>query len=98
MPRSGQIKRFVLEYLGIKVHAGKRFLREFYSFVKYFGLNVPIPLFTLVVINELGQIVDLGTLNLIFTSEDEKTYSFTSNLLGELEEYRIKTKDILNIK
>ena len=95
-PQSGRIKCFVVEDFGLKCVANS--LREK---IRY---ETPIPLFTLLLIknNESDEVVDLGTLNILFTGGEINTlgrlYSFTSNLAGGLEEYKINMKDILNLK
>ena len=95
MPHSGYIKRFVLEDFGLKIKLNTIFK------------NISIPLFTLVLIkNKSDEIVDLGTLNIIFNDnihfDDinpiiKYTYTFISNV-GELEKHHFSTKDVLNIR
>ena len=100
MPHSGYIKRFVLEDFGLKINPS----------INTIFKNIPIPLFTLVVIknNKRDEIVDLGTLNIIFDNnihfDNENvnpmtgyTYTFISNV-GDLEKYPFSTKDVLNIR
>ena len=106
MPQSGYIKRFVVDDLGLK------FFSEGYDVVNDFvkeniGLNTPIPLFTLVLIKDVyfkREVVDLVTINLTLSGDRDGVdlqrpfYSSTSNLKGELNEYKINMRDILNIR
>ena len=92
MSHSGYIKRFVLENFGVKFDT--KLLTNFQ--------NVPIPLFTLVLIkNESINIIELGTFNIIFKYDslgDLKTvYSFISNV-GDLKKYQLFKKDIINVR
>ena len=86
IPHSGYIKRFVLEDFGLKINP--KLIADF--------SNIPIPLFTLVVIknDKRDKIVDLGTLNITFESmfnfsnlgnveSIKHTYTFISNV-GDL--------------
>ena len=105
MPQSGYIKRFVVDDLGFK-YCSKGY-DDVNDFIKEkIGLNTPIPLFTLVLIKDVyfkREIVDLVTINLILSNENgadlqRPIYSFTSNLKGELNEYKINMRDISNIR
>ena len=105
MPQGGYIKRFVVDDLGLKF-----FSKGYYDvndFIKEKnGLNTPIPLFTLVLIKDVyfkREVVDLVTLNFILSNGNgadlqRPNSSFTSNLKGELNEYKINMRDILNIR
>ena len=108
MPPSGYIKRFVVDVTGPKIYSDIfRDSSSPFSVFKILGKE-PIPLFTLVLIKESGEVVDLGTSDLIISLggglniHDEpflkREYSFTSNLVGGIKEYNINTKDISNIK
>ena len=103
MPHNGRIQRFVVEDTSLKIPHDEKDAGTFYDFVfmKQFGFNVPVPLFTLVLIKNNGELVDLGTLNIIFTKVNENIefdYSFTSNLPDGIEEYKLNVKDVLNIR
>ena len=92
MSHSGYIKRFVLENFGVKFDT--KLLTNLQ--------NIPIPLFTLVLIkNGSIDIIDLGTYNIIFRYDrlgDLKTvYSFISNV-GDLNKYHLSKKDIINVR
>ena len=98
IPHSGYIKRFVLEDFGLKINPS----------INTIFKNIPIPLFTLVVIknNKKNEIVDLGTLNIIFDNNIRfdnvnpmigYTYNFFSNV-GDLEKHPFSIKDVLNIR
>ena len=98
-----RIKRFVVEDTGLKIPHDEKDAGTFHDFVfkKQFGFNVPVPLFTLVLIKKNGELFVLGTLNIIFTKVNENIefdYSFTSNLPDGIEEYKLNVKDILNIR
>ena len=95
MPQIGYIKRFEFEDLGLK------FVKEKNE------LNTPIPLFTLVLIKDVYfklEVVDLVTINLTLSGDRDVVdlqrpfHSTTSNLKGELSEYKINMRDILNIR
>ena len=95
MPQIGYIKRFEFEDLGLK------FVKE------KIELNTPIPLFTLVLIKDVYfklEVVDLVTINLTLSGDRDVVdlqrpfHSTTSNLKGELSEYKINMRDILNIR
>ena len=64
MPHNGRIKRFVVEYFCFKFYSEEE--DSFNEFIKTIGHNIPNPLFTLVLINRNGEVVDLGTLNIIW--------------------------------
>ena len=100
MPHSGHIKRFVLEDTGFKFYSDET--DAFIFHIKTIGHYIPIPLFTLVLIKRNGEVIDLGTFNIIWSKTDPQNYkweySLTSNLGVYLEEYKINMKDILNIR
>ena len=99
MPYSGYIKSFILKDFGLKFLPPPppgELTRGFIEDV--IGIYVPLPLFTLVLITDTN-IIDLGMLNILFGRGDLKPYySFTSNLPSELKDYKINTKNILNIR
>ena len=94
MPYSGYIKNFVLKDFGLKFlpPPPKELTHGFIEDV--IGINVPLPLFTLVLITDTN-IIDLGTLNILFEKKGgdlKPYYSFTSNLPSELKDYKINVK------
>ena len=98
IPYSGYMKSFVLKDFGLKFlpPPPEELTRGFIEDV--IGINIPLPPFTLVLITDTN-IIDLGTLNILFGSGDLKPYySFTSNLPRELKDYKINLKNILNIR
>ena len=98
MPYSGYIKSFVLKDFGLKFLPPPPEELTLGFIEDVIGINVPLPLFTLVLITDTN-IIDLGTLNILFGRGDLKPYySFTSNLPSELKDYKINVKNILNIR
>ena len=99
MPWGGYIKRFVSsEDTGFKFSSDK--YTDFSDFVKSLD-NDLIPIFTLVVVKTTGEVVDLGTLfmHIIFLGQKLTVgHVFKSNILGEVEKYKINARDILNIR
>ena len=98
MPHSGYIKRFVLKDTGFKFSSSR--YTNLVDLIRSLGSDL-IPIFTLVLIKPTNEVVDLGTLNmqLKFIQQEPLTYySFNSNLVGGLEEYKINVGDILNIR
>ena len=98
MPHSGYVKGFVLEDTGFKFSSSR--YDNLVDFVRSLGSDL-IPLFTLVLIQPSGEVVDLGTLNmqLRFIQQEPFTdYLFNSNFVVGLEEYKINVRDILNIR
>ena len=67
MPYNGYIKSFVLKDFGLKFLPPPPPLEELtHGFIEdVIGINVPLPLFTLVLITDTN-IIDLGTLNILF--------------------------------
>ena len=72
-------------------------------------MNVPIPLFTLVLIKYKGEAIDIGTLNFMFTSysdigleegfaSSDIDYFFKFNLPYTNLNVNVDQKDILNIR
>ena len=87
LPANGYIKKFVLEDLGLKINP------QIYAYLD----NIPIPLFTLVIIKNNGDIVELGTYNIIIEKVKNISYSFNSKV-DDFKKYPLYTKDIINIK
>ena len=100
MPYSGYIKSFVLKDFGLKFlpPPPEELTHGFIEDV--IGINVPLPLFTLVLITDTN-IIDLGTLNILFEKKGgdlKPYYSFTSSLPSELKDYKINAKIYFNYK
>ena len=96
MPHNGYIKRFFIEYFGLKI------TNEIFK--NKFTWDTHVPLFTLVLIKRNGNNIDLGTYNLTYSLEKKDKYkvgnhysSFISNV-GELEKYYLLENEILNIR
>ena len=103
IPSSGYIKKFVVLTTGVKMNAPKD--REVLDFIVYdIGLNNLIPLFTLVLIREAQEPVDVGTLYFFFidyglgnSGERDEVFKFNP----DFEEKTLRTvgaKDIINIR
>ena len=101
VPSSGYIKKFVVLSTGLKLNAPKD--RDVVEFVVYdIGYNNHIPLFTLVLIRNQKEPVDIGTLYFYFvdynisrTGEMKHVFKFNPNL----EEKTLRTvgaRDIIN--
>ena len=92
MPHGGYIRRFVLENFGVGFDT--KLLSNYQ--------NVPIPLFTLILIKSEGiDIIELGTFNIIFSRDNlgdlKFVYSFRSKV-GDLKKYQLFKKDIINVR
>ena len=100
IPHGGRIKRFEVEVIGLKFRGDK--YNDFDTFIKEtYGFDVPIPLFSLVLIKEHNtklEIVELGKLNVIYPSSGLAIYSFISNLPDGVDKYKLELIDILNIR
>ena len=107
VPAKGKIKKFVVLDTGFKFNGKVGDLLK--DIVVKIGLNVPIPLFTLVLIKYKGEAIDIGTLNFMFTSysdiglEDgfarsDIDYVFKFNLPYTNLDVNVDQKDILNIR
>ena len=103
VPSSGYIKKFVVLSTGLKLNAEKN--RDVVEFINYdLGLNTHIPLFTLVLIRNQKEPVDIGTLYFYFddysitrTGEMKHVFKFNPNF----EEKTLRTvgaRDIINIR
>ena len=103
IPSSGYIKKFVLLSTGIKMNAPKD--RDILDFIVYdIGYNTLIPIFTLVLIRQSQDPVDIGTLYFYFvdyglgnSGESDEVFKFNPNF----EEKTLRTigeKDIINIR
>ena len=110
VPHSGYIKKFVVLDTGIKLN----FLNDdddlLTKIVVRIGLDVPIPLFTLVLIKHNEKPIDIGTLYFMFTKYVEigvesgakvkREYVYKSKQPSNDKENLayVKAKDIINIR
>ena len=103
VPSSGYIKKIVVLSTGIKMNTPED--REILDFIVYdIGYNNHIPLFTLVLIRQSQNPVDIGTLYFYFTDyglgetgKRDEVFKFNPNF----EEKTLRTvgeKDIINIR
>ena len=110
VPERGFISKFVALDTGIKINVSTNMDLLNYVVVNT-GLNVPIPLFTLVLIRKNEKPVDIGTLHFMFTKYDEigeegestvrREYEFKRSKLFDDDEKKgifVNEKDILNIR
>ena len=107
VPAKGKIKKIVVLDTGFKFNGKDGDLLK--DIVLNIGLNVPIPLFTLVLIKYKGEAIDIGTLNFMFTSysdigveegfaRSDIDYVFKFNLPYTNFNVNVDQKDILNIR
>ena len=107
VPAKGKIKKFVVLDTGFKFNGKDGDLLK--DIVLNIGLNVTIPLFTLVLIKYKGEAIDIGTLNFMFTSysdigleegfaRSDINYVFKFNLPYTNFNVNVDQKDILNIR
>ena len=103
VPSNGYIKKFVVFDTGIKLNAaiGGNFL----DFIVYdIGYNTLIPFFTLVLIRQDQDPIDVGTLSFFFNDYglgDKAVRGEVFNFNPDFEEKTIRTvraKDIINIR
>ena len=103
VPSSGYIKKFVVLSTGLKLNAPIG--RDILDFIVYdIGYNTLIPIFTLVLIRQSQDPVDIGTLYFYFidyglgnSGEMDEVFKFNPNF----EEKTLRTvgpKDIINIR
>ena len=107
VPERGFISKFVVLDTGIKINVSTNMDLLNYVVVNT-GLNVPIPLFTLVLIRKNEKPVDIGTLHFMFTKYEEegestvrREYVFKRSKLFDDDEKKgifVNEKDILNIR
>ena len=106
VPERGFISKFVVLDTGIKINVSTNMDLLNYVVVNT-GLNIPIPLFTLVLIRKNEKPVDIGTLHFMFTKYEEegestvrREYVFKRSKLFDDEKKGIfvNEKDILNIR
>ena len=111
VPERGFISKFVVLDTGIKINVSTNMDLLNYVVVNT-GLNVPIPLFTLVLIRKNEKPVDIGTLHFMFTKCDEigeeegestvrREHVFKRSKLFDDDEKKgifVNEKDILNIR
>ena len=119
MPHSGYIKRFVVKSIGFKMpseNIDNEVLLEIfklcrdnnYNDIRIITKSNIIPLFSLNIIKNDGEVVQLGVLNMQITVEKcedyyarpiaNMLYFFTSPLPEGLEKYHLSPKDVLNIQ
>ena len=70
LPYSGYIKSFVLKDFGLKFLPPPPEELTLGFIEDVIGINVPLPLFTLVLVTDTN-IIDLGTLNILFEKKGE---------------------------
>ena len=106
IPSDGYIKKFVLHSTGIKLNSTKE--KNIARFIYYeIGYNKHIPFFTLVLIKQFQEPIDIGTLYTYFIGPNinpdigdiETRYIFNFNPNFEKETLRtVKKRDIINIR
>ena len=103
VPSNGYIKKFVVFDTGLKLNAPKD--RNILDFIVYdIGYNTHIPLFTLVLIRQDQDPIDVGTLSFYFIdygAGDTALRGEVFNFNPDFEEKTLRTvraKDIINIR
>ena len=103
IPSSGIIRRINILDTGIRLNLPEN--RDILDYIIYdIGYNKPIPLFTLVLIRQFEEPIDIGTLYFYFTEffKDDYThreYTFKFNPNFEKKALlTVKAKDIINIR
>ena len=102
VPTDGYIRKFVVLDNGLKINTEKD-VSLLEDIVVNIGLNVPIPLFTLVKIRYKEKPVDVGTYYFMFTEYDENGIKTTSmeyvfKSAQPNQTIFVRAKDILNIR
>ena len=94
VPESGKLKKFVVLDTGMKF-----FYSKDDNFRQYINkiTNTPIPLFTLMLLREKENHLEIGTFYLMFTDYINKEYFFRYKDSID-ENFQLKQKDIINIK
>ena len=103
IPSSGYIKKFVVLDTGFKLNTQKN--RNFLDFIVYdIGYNTHIPLFTLVLIRQDKDPIDIGTLYFYFIDYNVGDTALRGEVFKfnpDFEEKTLRTieaKDIINIR
>ena len=94
VPESGRIKKFIVLDTGMKFYYSKD--DNFRQYINKIT-NTPIPLFTLMLIREKEEHLEIGTFYLMFTNYINKDYFFKCKDSID-ENFQLKQKDIINIK
>ena len=102
VPSNGRIKRFILLETGIKFNTPPNVISLLDYITNDVGYNNPFPLFTLVLIRQNQEPIDIETLYFHFENREgniSTTQSFKFNPNFEEETLRtVKQKDIINIR
>ena len=94
VPSSGRIKKFIVLDTGIKFYFSKD--DNFRQYVNKI-INKPIPFFSLILLREKEEHVEIGTFYLMFTGYANKNYFFKYKDSFD-ENFYVKQKDIINIR
>ena len=103
VPSSGYIRKFTVLDTGIRLNLPEN--RNILDYVFYdIGYNTTIPLFTLILIRNLEEPIDIGTLYFYFSElfkndQTKRNYTFKFNPNFKKKDLlTVKTKDIINIR